>query len=298
MRHIPFLSLLFPSHDWQQGAGDGHEVKTAHTWQRAAGRGRLSAGGWSVPGHHCSSSSHSQTLLPESQEWEPDEMWHYIYVTSTFFLSIKKEWWRFYTINWSVISTALSWVCSSFRAFWARLLLPTAEVCWKFVWMASIRNMSISSMTAAVDDPTCCDKEQKLNIYLYMLNNDLKKCAVIMFFMTDNTWGIYYTKKYFLTTWVSNSSWQPSMLLQTVLFLGLSSSPGLPSQMVTLPFSEGEAFWWRIALSGIRNSLWNAEDSFRVEPIPLLGLRFTRACGQQHGNVKCKRLFLACLSWQ
>lgn len=84
---------------------------------------------------------------------------------------------------------------------------------------------------------------------------------------------------YFLTTCTSNSSWQPSMLLQTLLFLGLSSSPGLPSQMVTLPFSEGKAFWWRIALSGIRNSLWNADDSFRVEPIPLLGLRLTRACG-------------------
>lgn len=82
-----------------------------------------------------------------------------------------------------------------------------------------------------------------------------------------------------LTTCASNSSWQPSMLLHTLLFLGLSSSPGLPSQMVTLPLSEGEAFWWRIALSGIRSSLWNAEDSFRVEPMVLLGLRLTKACG-------------------
>lgn len=58
-----------------------------------------------------------------------------------------------YTINWSVISTVLSWVCSSLRACWARLLLPTADACWKLVWMASMRNMSISSMTAAVEDP-------------------------------------------------------------------------------------------------------------------------------------------------
>lgn len=97
------------------------------------------------------------------------------------------------------------------------------------------------------------------------------------------------TQELFLTTCANNSSWQPSMLLQTLLFFGLSSSLGLPSQMVTLPFSEGDAFWWRIALSGIRISLWNAEDSFRVEPIPLLGLRFTRAWEQQHSNVKCEQ---------
>ena len=67
------------------------------------------------------------------------------------------------------------------------------------------------------------------------------------------------------------------MLLHTLLFLGLSSSQGLPSQMVTLPLSAGEALWWRMALSGMRSSLWKAEDSFRVEPMPLLGLRLTRA---------------------
>lgn len=97
--------------------------------------------------------------------------------------------------------------------------------------------------------------------------------------LDNKTWVIemIQKQKLFLTTCANNSSWQPSMLLQTLLFLGLSSSLDLPSQMVTLPFSEGDAFWWRIALSGIRISLWKAEDSFRVEPIPLLGLRLTRA---------------------
>lgn len=145
--------------------------------------------------------------------------------------------------------------------------------------------MSISSMTAAVDEPTCCDKGQTfkdrtVQRYIFKTMTEYTKIR------QENTSN--RNKKYFLTTCASNSSWQPSMLLQTLLFLGLSSSPGLPSQMVTLPFSDGKAFWWRIALSGIRNSLWNADDSFRVEPIPLLGLRLTRACGQQRGNVKCK----------
>lgn len=59
-----------------------------------------------------------------------------------------------FTMSWSVMDTFLSWVCSSLRACWALLLLPTADACWKLVWMASMRKMSISRISAAVDDPT------------------------------------------------------------------------------------------------------------------------------------------------
>ncbi len=57
-----------------------------------------------------------------------------------------------HTMSWSVISTILSWVCNSLRACWARLLLPTADACWKLVWMASIRKTSNSSTRAAVEE--------------------------------------------------------------------------------------------------------------------------------------------------
>ncbi len=55
-----------------------------------------------------------------------------------------------HTMSWSVISI-LSWVCNSLRACWARLL-PTADACWKLVWMASIRKTSNSSTRAAVEE--------------------------------------------------------------------------------------------------------------------------------------------------
>lgn len=58
-------------------------------------------------------------------------------------------------MSWSVISTVLSWVCNSLSACWARLLLPTADACWKLVWMASIRKMSNSNTRAAVEELAC-----------------------------------------------------------------------------------------------------------------------------------------------
>lgn len=68
----------------------------------------------------------------------------------------------FSTMSWSVISTLLSWVCSSLRACWARLLEPTADACWKFVWMASIRKISISRIRAAVLELDCKEQRQEI----------------------------------------------------------------------------------------------------------------------------------------
>lgn len=160
------VNLPCPSRGWQQGAVCVHGETTAHTWPRGAAREHWWVAWWSGPDPHYSSSLHSQTPPPESPESEPGQATKkLLYLQTAVFVlnnSVNKKSATFrlfhvahdsiFTISWSVISTVLSWVCSSLRACWARLLLPTAESCWKLVCMASIRKLNRSSTRAAVDD--------------------------------------------------------------------------------------------------------------------------------------------------
>lgn len=58
--------LSFLSHDWRLDAVFCHVGRPAHTWQPSSGSESWSAVWSAGPGLHCSSSSHSQTLPPES----------------------------------------------------------------------------------------------------------------------------------------------------------------------------------------------------------------------------------------